>query len=470
LLFHLRSLAWRAALPLLLISGVWLTWRSRGFALRHTVRAMGWVLRGSEQQGDTKSGVSPFSCLCTALASTVGTGNLAGVAVALTTGGPGALVWMWISAALGCSLKYAECALAVAHRRSDKKGGAPLGGSMVTLTCLPWPRLGLFLGTAYAAIEAAFALGAGSLVQSSAIAEALSAWCGLPKLWVAVALAALTLAVLSGGAASISRCCAALVPGMIALYVLGGVAVLLRFPQETLSALGLMLRQALCPASVSSGVFGDLVRIGVQRGCFSHESGTGNAGFSAALTSADPVRQGLISATANLWDTGILCSITALTILATGAMDTGRTGVALTMAAYQIGLGQAGEWIVGCCLVLFAFSSLPGLAFQGEQALRFLWDRPSLRRAYRLLFAGMTGVGCLVGCQAALAAADLGNALLIPLNLLPLWVLHIPQGTENWADSGARAKKQVFFRRRCAKIKGKERSPRRYTSHYESDL
>lgn len=418
--------AWGIVLPLLLVSGVWLTWRSRGFALRNLGRAIALSLRpGKGQEGQA----SPFSCLCTALASTVGTGNIAGVAFALTAGGPGALVWMWISAAVGTAVKYAECALAVQYRR-PKPGGGVLGGPMVTLTHLPLKRLGLALGTVYALLEICSTLTAGNLVQSSAISAALSHLAGVPAPLTGALVGGLTLVILSGGVSSITRFSSGLVPVMLGLYVLGGGAVLATHPAQTLEALGQLLVQAFDVKSMGAGAFGAMVRTGVTRGCFSNESGTGSAAFSAAVTTADPVRQGLISATANLWDTGLICSVTGVSILASGVMDTGLQGVALTMAAYRTGLGPLGGWIVGVCLVLFAFSTLPALAFQGEQALAFLTPSLRLRKMYRLGFSLVAALGCLLSIEPALAAADLFNALLIAVNLTCLLGLKAPQKSD----------------------------------------
>lgn len=415
--------AWRVVLPLLLVTGVWLTLRTRGFALRNLGRAIALSLKPAKGQPGQ---ASPFSCLCTALASTVGTGNIAGVAFALTAGGPGALVWMWISAAVGTAVKYAECALAVQYRRTKPEGGV-LGGPMVTLSHLPLKKLGLALGTAYALLEVCATLTANNLVQSSAISAALTHLAGVPAPLTGALVGGLTLAILSGGVSSITRFSAGLVPVMLGLYVLGGGAVLLSHPTQTAAAFGALLGQASNFRSMGAGAFGAMVRIGVTRGCFSNESGTGSAAFSAAVTTADPVRQGLISATANLCDTGLICSVTGLSILASGAMDSGLQGVALTMAAYRTGLGPLGSWIVGICLVLFAFSTLPALAFQGEQALAFLTPSPRLQKGYRLGFSLVAALGCLLSIEPALAAADLFNALLIAVNLTSLWGLAAPQ-------------------------------------------
>ena len=232
--------AWGIVLPLLLASGVWLTLRSRGFALKHLGRATLLSLKpGKGRHGQA----SPFSCLCTALASTVGTGNIAGVAFALTAGGPVALVWMWISAAVGTAVKYAECALAVQYRR-PKPGGGVLGGPMVTLTHLPLKKLGLALGTAYALLEVGATLTASNLVQSSAISAALTHLAGVPAPLTGALVGGLTLAILSGGVASITRFSAGLVPVMLGLYVLGGGAVLLTHPAQTVAAFGALLQQA----------------------------------------------------------------------------------------------------------------------------------------------------------------------------------------------------------------------------------
>lgn len=407
---------WGLILPLLLGTCLWLGWKTGHFALRNQGKALGWTLKGGGESG----GVSPFGCLCTALAATVGCGNIVGVAFALTAGGPGALVWMWISSLVGTAIKYTECTQAVQYRRRDRSGQW-LGGTMVTLTHLPWKRLGLVLGMGYALTEVVATLTAANLVQSSAIADAVSLMLPVPPAAVGILVGFFTLAILSRGTRGIARFSSVTVPVMLGLYLLGGAAVLLRHLDALPGAVANLLRCAFDVRSVGAGAFGEMVRIGVARGCFTNDSGTGTAGFSSAVTTAIPVRQGLISSTSNLWDTGIICSVTALAILVSGVNDPNLNGVALTMAAYATGLGQFGRWIVGLCLVLFAFSSLPGLAFQGERALTFLWDRTLPRAGYRLAFALLAGFGCVADTQPALLATDLCNAVLITFNLLAVW-------------------------------------------------
>ncbi|MBR1781221.1 MAG: amino acid carrier protein, partial [Oscillospiraceae bacterium] len=371
-----------------------------------------------------RGGIRPVQCLCTALATTVGTGNIAGTAVALTTGGPGALVWMWISAAVGCAVKYAECALAVTSRRGLE--GKVLGGPMLTLSRLSRP-----MGQVYALLMVGYTLSAGPLAQSSAIASAARELAAVPPLWTGLILAGALLAVLSGGVGAVARLSTLLVPLMCGLYLLGGAAVLWNHPGQIAPALAALLRSAFDLRSAGAGAFGHMVRVGVTRGCFSNDAGTGSAAFSAAQTSASPRHQGLVSASANLWDTGVICTVTALSILVSGSLDSGLTGVALTMAAYRAGLGRWGPPLVGVCLILFAFSTLPGLAFQGEQALAWLLGSWSGSRAYRVIFSSVAAVGCLFPAQSALAGADLFNGLLVLVNIPSLWLLPIPGKNEN---------------------------------------
>lgn len=420
-----NQLLWGAALPLLLLTGLVLTLRSHGFALRH----LGTGIRLSWQNAGVGGSASPFACLCTSLASTIGTGNIAGVAFALTTGGPGALVWMWITAALCTAVKYAECAQGSAYRRT-RNNGQRLGGVMVTLTHLPFHRLGLILGGLYALLEVFTSLSAANLVQSSAIAQTLSTALSIPPIASGVLVGGLTLAILLGGSDSVTRFSAWIVPVMIGLYLAGGLAVVLTHLSALPQAVCALFQQAFDLSAVGAGTLGNTIRIGVMRCCFSNESGTGNAAFSAALSDAEPVQQGLISATSNLWDTGIMCSITGLSILVSGTLTSGLTGIPLVMEAYASGLGSLGRWIVAVCLVLFAFSSLPGLAFQGESALRFLSDAPVTRGVYRLSFAFLSALGCLFSTECALLTADCCNALLIFLNMAALWWVPIPKKSD----------------------------------------
>lgn len=413
---------WSVVLPLLLGTGVWVSVRLRNMPLRLLPRAIGWSLM---PQAGTE-GISPFACLCTSLAATVGSGNIVGVAFALTAGGPGALVWMLISAALTTALKYAECALAVLHRRRDREGNW-LGGPPMTLRALPWKRVGWLLGGGYAVAELCATLSANNMVQSSAISSALRELTPLPPLACALLIGLLAWLVISGGAKGIAGFSAGLVPVMLGLYTIGGAAVLITHASALPRALAELLRCAFDIKSVGAGAFGNMVRIGVAKGCFTNEAGTGTAGFSAAPTTDTALRQGLISATANLWDTGFGCTVTALAVIVSGAMDSGKTGAELVMAAYETGLGLPGRWIVGACLVLFAFSSLPGLAFQGEMALSSFTQSPKAKKLYRIAFAVVAAVGSLSATQQALLWSDLFNALLILLNLVSIWLLPLPK-------------------------------------------
>lgn len=413
---------WSVVLPLLLGTCLYLGWKTRHFALRNQLRAVGWTLTDG-----AGSGITPFACLCTNLAATVGCGNIVGVAFALTTGGPGALVWMWLTAALGTAVKYAECAQAVRYRIRDG-AGQWLGGTMTTLTHLPWKKLGAALGVGYAAVEVCATLTAANLAQSSAIAEAAALMLPLPRLLVGVLIGGCTLAILSGGVAGVAKFSTLVVPVMLGLYLLGGGAVLIVHANQIPGAAAQLFRCAFDLRSMGAGAFGAMVRIGVTRGIFTNDTGTGTAGFSAAVTTADPVRQGLVSSTSNLWDTGIICSVTALSILVSGVMDSGLEGVSLTMAAYRTGLGSFGAAIVGICLILFAFASLPGLAFQGERALKFLTDGKWATGLYRLGFALLAALGCVMETEYAILGADLFNAVLILFNLLALWFVPCPAG------------------------------------------
>lgn len=414
--------AWSVVLPLLLGTGVWVSVKLRNMPLRLLPRAIRWSFQAPE--GET--GISPFACLCTSLAATVGSGNIVGVAFALTAGGPGALVWMLLSAALTTALKYAECALAVLHRRRDREGNW-LGGPPITLRALPWKGVGLVLGGCYALAEICATLSANNMVQASAIASALKELTPLSPMLSALLIGTLTWLVISGGARGIAGFSSALVPVMLGLYTIGGVAVLVTHASALPGALAQLLRCAFDVRSVGAGAFGNMVRIGVAKGCFTNEAGTGTAGFSAAPTTDTALRQGLISATANLWDTGFGCTVTALAVIVSGAMDSGKTGAELVMAAYETGLGLPGRWIVGVCLVLFAFSSLPGLAFQGEMALGSLTQSSKVKNLYRIVFATVAAAGSLAATQQALLWSDLFNALLIVLNLVSIWLLPIPK-------------------------------------------
>ena len=417
-------------LALLLGTGVFLTlrmrllpWRRLGFALRSAL--------GREARQPGKDGVSPFSALMTALAASIGTGNIVGVATALVAGGPGALVWMELSALFGMATIFAESFLAVRYRKRDRQGQW-VGGPMYVLEADFGRRNGRLLGTVFALFAVGASLGIGSMTQSNSIAGALESAFGLPVWTVGAVTAILALTIILGGIHSISRAAAALVPVMGAIYLAAGLAVIFGNLGNLPGSVAEIFQCAFSPRAAAGGVAGWMTaaRWGVARGVFSNEAGLGSAGIAAsAVDRADPVRQGYISMTGAFFDTIVICTVTGLAICCSGVLGaadpaTGlpAEGAALTILAFETVLGAAGRLFLAAAIALFAFSSMLGWACQGETALAYLAGRRAVP-LYRCLFAAAAWAGAFSDVEEAFGLSDLCNCLMALPNLACLLLL-----------------------------------------------
>lgn len=416
-------------LVLILGTGAWLTLRTGAFPQRHLGLALGLSL-GREARRKGANGVSPFASLMTALASTVGTGNIVGVAAALVSGGPGALVWMELAALLGLALKFTECMLAVKYRRI-RRDGTRWGGPMAVMEA----RLGSFgrvLGTLFAISALLMAFSMGAMAQSGALADVCAEAFALPRWQVGLVTASLSLAILLGGIRRIADASTVLVPVMALLYVGGGLAVILGNLPRLPEAAALMLRCAFAPEAALGGIFGTVtfrsaLRWGVARGIFSNEAGLGSAAITAACADTeDPVRQGLISMTGVFFDTTVICTVTGLAICCSEvpwlAAGTAHTGAALTIRAFETVLGPWARWLIGISLSLFAFTSVLGCAFQAETVVTCLRG-PAAVRPCRVLYALAIWIGAVIPLETVLQLADLSNALMALPNLICLLLL-----------------------------------------------
>ena len=414
-----------------------LSWRTLGYAIKSTLSK---EARQTEGEGD----VSPFAALCTALAATIGTGNIAGVAAALATGGPGALVWMWISAAFGLTSKFTECALALRYRTTNDKGEM-LGGPMVTMERgIPevygdgMKKFGRVLAILFAVFAVIASFGIGNLTQGDSIASAFNDVSGISKYAVAAVVFVLVLVVVIGGIQSISRVSSLVVPVMAILYFISALVVIIINIRNLPMAIVDMFRMAFSVQAVGGGIAGSVVasmmqamRFGVARGCFSNEAGMGSAAIAAAATtSKDYIKQGYISMTGTFWDTFIVCSVTGLSILTSGVMKDvvvdGKVvlkGAPLTIAAFRSTLGEAGAWIVAISLALFAFSTILGWEYYGEKALEYLTRSTGVSMAYRIAFSAVAFIGCISGFEIAWNLSDIFNALMIIPNAICMIML-----------------------------------------------
>lgn len=375
-----------------------------------------------------KRGLSPLQSLATALASTMGTGSIAGVATALTLGGPGAVFWMWASAWLGMMTGFGEKLLSVRFQRPAPGGGMQGGPMFYLRDGLGWHGAALWF--TLACLPATLA--GGDLVQSSSIAQALESSFALPRLATGLVTAALAALVLMGGVGRIARVSSALVPAMALLYLGAGGWVLLCRATALPGALKLIFLCALSPRAALGGGAGwtvaSALRYGVARGVFTNEAGLGPSAMAhGAADHACPVRQGFWGMFEVALATLLVCSVTALVILVSGVWQPGSpkalTGTALTAAAFASVLGPAGRWTVSLCLLLFAFSSILGWSYYGQQCLRYLTGDDRLLPLYRALFLLCIPLGAVWENAVVWELVDLCNALMALPNLVGLIVL-----------------------------------------------
>jgi len=417
--FAVRDGVW--GVPLLVLLGgthLFLTVRLR-FPQRYIGRA---IKISFSRQREGEGDISQFGALTTALAATVGTGNIVGVATAVSAGGPGAVLWMWLTGVFGISTKYAEALLAVKYRVSQPDGQMA-GGPMYVLERGLGAR---WLGVCFAVFCALAAFGIGNLVQANSIASLARESYGLSPLVVGALLALAAGAVILGGIKQIARVCQALVPFMALLY-LGGCLVLLFVNLEGIPhSLALIVNGAFSGQAALGGFMGagvkEAVRYGVARGLFSNESGLGSAPIvAAAAQTRDPVRQALVSSSGTFWDTVVICAITGLVLVNSGCWHEGLKDAALTRAAFSV-LDGFGPLILNVGLLTFVFSTILGWAYYGEKAVEYLLGRRAVL-AYRILWTVMVFVGAQISLNLVWALADIANALMALPNLIALLLL-----------------------------------------------
>ncbi len=385
-------------------------------------------------KGKASSGqVSSLASLTTELAATMGTGNIVGVATAMVLGGPGALFWMVVTSLIGMATKLVESTLSVTYRCKNELGET-VGGPMYTMAAaLPGKSFGRMLGTLFALFAVLASFGMGNMTQSNSIADALYVTFQVPRAAAALGVTLMTILVVLGGIGYIAKLTRIMVPFMGVFYLLGTLAVILTHWRNLPLAIGGILTAAFCPQAVSGGLFGTVMvsmgqslRWGVSRGIFSNEAGLGAAGISAAAADTkDAVKQGYISMTGVFLDTVIMCSLTGLALASSGALGmtdgAGRplTGTALTLAAFESTLGDWGERFVSVSIVLFAFATIAGWAYQGERAFEFLMKgKVSYNMWYRFIYALMAFLGCVCSLEAVWNLSDICNALMAVPNLI----------------------------------------------------
>ena len=413
-------------IPLLLGTGIWLTIRLRGvqFTKLFPALTLAFLRRsdGSEEEGD----VSHYQALATALAATVGVGNIAGVATAIHLGGPGALFWMWVSAIFGMAAKYSEAYMGVRFRTMDAKGEVSGGPQYYLQRAIPG-GLGKFLALFFAVAAVVASFGIGNMSQSNSVAAAMHDTFGISPTLVGIVLAVMTALVLLGGIKSISRVTSAFVPFMIIFYVVAGAVVLAINFRGIIPALGLVFTDAFTGTAAVGGFAGaamaQAIQFGIARGIFSNESGMGSAAIvAAAAKTKHPVRQGLVSMTQTFIDTIIVVSMTGLVILTTGVWREGKTGAALTADGFSTGLpGNWGGIIVALSLIFFAYSTVLGWAYYGERNVERLVGVKGVL-PYRLIFSAVVFVGATMELATVWTFSDIANGLMAIPNLIGLLI------------------------------------------------
>lgn len=421
-----------------------LTWRNLPYAIRLTLSKEARTKHGA---GD----VSPFAALTTALAATIGTGNIVGVATAMVSGGAGALVWMWISACFGLTSKFSECMLAIKYREVNAQGEMS-GGPMYTMKkAFKNKKFGAALGWLFALFAVIASFGIGNLTQANSISDAVNKTFAVPTWLTGIIITVLSLCIIVGGIKSISKLSSVIVPCMAIFYVIGGLIVIFGNIGNVPAGVAEIFRMAFSVKAVAGGVGGTIVasmmsgmRYGIARGVFSNEAGMGSAAITAAsATTNNPVRQGYINMTGTFWDTIVVCTITGLCIASSGVLGmTDASGKAiegseLTIEAFKTVLGPAGGWMVTVGIALFAFSTILGWEYHGEKALEYLAGTHKYNMAYRIIFSAVAFVGATTTLSIAWKFSDIANALMAIPNLICLLALsgELAKDAESFQES-----------------------------------
>ncbi|MCC5894133.1 MAG: sodium:alanine symporter family protein [Alkalibacterium sp.] len=419
-----NGLVWGWPLLILIVgTGLFLTIRTNfvtfikfGYSMKQTFFKM----FAKDQVGEGE--VSAFEAVSTALAAAVGTGNIAGVGTAIAIGGPGAVFWMWLAALVGMATKYAEVVLSIEYREKTEDGRY-VGGPMYYLDKGANKK---WLAVLFAVFGTTATFGIGNMVQSNSVADSLQTTFNIEPWITGVVLAVAVALVTIGGIKKIGKVTSVLVPFMAAVYIVGGMLIILLNIQLVPAAFGTIFRSAFTGTAAVGGFVGSTftmaIRFGIARGVFTNEAGLGSAPIAhAAATTDHPVRQGLWGIFEVFADTLVLCTITALVIVMTGAWDTGLDGAALTTVAFDEGMAFGG-YIVTFGLVFFAFSTLLGWSYYGERCMEYLFGPKSII-FYRLLFIPLIVVGAVGGLRAIWALADTLNGLMAIPNLVGLLLL-----------------------------------------------
>lgn len=419
-----NSFVWGPPMLLLIVgTGLYLSVRTGFFSLRK----LGYVLKNTllkmfdkEQVGEGE--VTAFQAVATALSATVGTGNIAGVATAIALGGPGAIFWMWLAAIFGMTTKFAEVVLAVKFREKTDDGRF-VGGPMYYIEKgLGWK----WLAVLFALFGVLASFGIGNMTQSNSIGTALNTSFSINPIMSGIIVAIATGLVIVGGLKRIGAFTEKLVPFMAAIYILGGIVLIIKNAGQLPAAFSLIFQNAFTGTAAAGGFAGatiaNAMKFGIARGVFTNEAGLGSAPIAhAAATTDHPVRQGLWGVFEVFADTIVIASITALAIITTGVWETGLTGTELTSAAFDATYA-GGHYVVTISLVLFAYSTILGWEYYGERCLEYLFGTKPII-VYRLLWCGLIIVGAIGGLELIWDIADTLNGMMAIPNLIGVALL-----------------------------------------------
>ena len=425
ILSTISNFIWGIPLVVLLLgTHIFLTFRLR-FIQRFLPKAIKISLR---RKGDGEGEISQFGSLVTALAATIGTGNIVGVATAIASGGPGAVFWMWITGVFGIATKYSEALLSVKYREIDKKTGVVSGGPMYVLkNGFKQKKLGRWLGVLFAIFTAISAFGIGNMVQANSISTLVQDTFGLPYWITGIILAVFTASVIIGGVKSIARVCEILVPFMAGFYFLGCVILLVINYVTIPDAIITIFNSAFSGHAAIGGFLGagikEVIRYGVARGLFSNESGLGSAPIiAAAARTPNPIKQALVSSTATFWDTVVVCAVTGIVLVNSNEWINGLDGALLTKAAFS-DIYIIGPIILTVGLLTFVFSTILGWGYYGEKAAEYILGK-SVIKPYRWLWVVFVFVGSVLSLPIVWSLADVTNGLMAIPNLISLLVLN----------------------------------------------
>ncbi|MEX0960738.1 MAG: sodium:alanine symporter family protein [Burkholderiales bacterium] len=423
----INGIVWGPPFMILLVgTGAYLTWRLGFFQFTHLRFAwrqtFGAMLR--QTRHDHAGAISSFQAVTSAMAATIGVGNIAGVATAIALGGPGAVFWMWMVALVGMATKAAEATLGVKYRESHADGS--YSGGVFWYIEKGLGRNWKWLGMLYAFFAGLAAFGIGNMVQANTMGDALSTGFGIPNWLTGLVAVFLVGAVTLGGIRRIAVTAERVVPSMAVIYVIGALGVLVVYYDQIPNAFALIFTHAFTPMGAVGGFAGatmaEAIRYGIARGIFSNEAGLGSASIVHAQARNKPFGQGLWGMWEVFIDTIVVCTMTALAILVTGVYQTGETGGALTSNAFSTGLPGAGGYVVIVSIVLFSYTTMLTWNYYGEKSWEYLFGRKVVT-PYRVLFLAFLFVGAVGGLEVVWSVADTLNGLMAAPNLIALILL-----------------------------------------------